>query len=328
MTHPAGQPKQRTRRAAAAAVAAVALGTGAGIALAASAGTRDGGFAPVGSGLNGAVNAIAIQPDGRIVVGGAFTAYDGTGRSRIARLTTTGALDSSFDPGSGLDGPVEGVALRTSGDVLVAGGFSKADGQNRGGLAEFGPTGSLDAGFDTGTGTGGAAARAVLALPFDARVSGVHAVMQLLGGAWAVEDDGLSRNGTFVNGIRVTGRTRLRNRDWLRAGDTILVFRNPAEAVEPGTIAATEHAPPDVTPAQRRVLVALCGPQVRERRATPATNQEIADECVLSIDGVKSHLKELYSRFRMDDVPQNDKRAELARRALETGVVTEREVRG
>jgi len=49
---------------------------------------------------------------------------------------------------------------------------------------------------------------------------------------------------------------------------------------------------------------------------------------VLSIDGVKSHLKELYSRFRMEDVPQNDKRAELARRALETGVVTEREVGG
>jgi DNA-binding CsgD family transcriptional regulator len=165
-----------------------------------------------------------------------------------------------------------------------------------------------------------------LPLPFDGRVSGVHAVLQLLGGAWAMEDDGLSRNGTFVNGIRVAGRTRLRDRDWLRTGDTILVFRNPAEAAEPGTIAATEHAPPEVTPAQKRVLIALCGPQVRERRATPASNQEIADECVLSIDGVKSHLKELYNRFGMDDVPQNDKRSELARRALETGVVTEREV--
>jgi DNA-binding CsgD family transcriptional regulator len=165
-----------------------------------------------------------------------------------------------------------------------------------------------------------------LPLPFDGRVSGVHAVLQLLGGAWAVEDDGLSRNGTFVNGIRVAGCTRLRDRDWLRTGDTILVFRNPAEAAEPGTIAATEHAPPEVTPAQKRVLIALCGPQVRERRATPASNQEIADECVLSIDGVKSHLKELYNRFGMDDVPQNDKRSELARRALETGVVTEREV--
>ncbi|MGB1377189.1 MAG: delta-60 repeat domain-containing protein, partial [Miltoncostaeaceae bacterium] len=150
---------------AATAVVAVALGTGAGIALAASAGTRDGGFATVGSGLNGAVNALAVQSDGRIVVGGAFTAYDGTGRSRIARLTTTGALDASFDPGSGLDGPVEAVALRASGGILVAGTFSKADGQNRSGLAEFGPTGSLDTGFDTGTGTAGAAARAVLALP-------------------------------------------------------------------------------------------------------------------------------------------------------------------
>lgn len=165
-----------------------------------------------------------------------------------------------------------------------------------------------------------------LALAFDGRVSGVHAVLELLGGAWAVEDDGLSRNGTSVNGIRVTGRHRLRDRDWLRVGDTVVVFRNPAESAEPGTMAATDHATPDVTPAQKRVLVALCGPQVRERRATPATNQEIADECFLSMDGVKSHLKELYSRFGMDSVPQGEKRGELARRALETGAVTEREV--
>lgn len=165
-----------------------------------------------------------------------------------------------------------------------------------------------------------------LALAFDGRVSGVHAVLELLGGAWAVEDDGLSRNGTFVNGIRVAGRHRLRDRDWLRAGDTVMVFRDPAEAGDPGTIAATDHAAPEVTPAQKRVLVALCGPQVRERRATPATNQEIADECFLSLDGVKSHLKELYSRFGMDAVPQGEKRGELARRALETGAVNAREV--
>jgi len=162
-----------------------------------------------------------------------------------------------------------------------------------------------------------------LALPLDGRVSGVHAVLELLGGAWAVEDDGLSRNGTFVNGIRVAGRHRLRDRDWLRAGDTVIVFRDPAEGGDPGTLVATA---PQVTPAQKRVLVALCGPQVRERRATPATNQEIADECFLSMDGVKSHLKELYSRFGMDDVPQGEKRGELARRALETGAVSEREV--
>ena len=198
MTHPTGQPKRRTRRAAATAAVAVALGTGAGIALAASAGTRDSGFAIVGSGLNGAVNALAVQSDGRIVVGGAFTAYDGTGRSRIARLTTTGALDTSFDPGSGLDGPVEAVALRASGGILVAGTFSKADGQNRGGLAEFGPTGSLDTGFDTGTGTAGAAARAVLALPSGGA---------MLGGAFTTYS-GVSQKGIAkvrANGTLETG---------------------------------------------------------------------------------------------------------------------------
>jgi len=172
MTHPASQPNRSRRRAAALIAGAVGLAASAGALLAASAGTRDAAFSPTGAGLNGAVTALALQPDGRIVVGGAFTAYDGTPRARIARLTATGALDASFDPGSGLDGPVESVALRAGGDILAAGAFSKADGQNRGGLAEFGAGGALDSGFDSGVGTGGAAARAVAPLPSGGAVLG------------------------------------------------------------------------------------------------------------------------------------------------------------
>jgi len=198
MTHPASQPNRPRRRAAALIAGAVGLAASTGALLAASAGTRDAAFSPTGAGLNGAVTALALQPDGRIVVGGAFTAYDGTPRPRIARLMPTGALDASFDPGSGLDGPVEAVALRAGGDILAAGAFSKADGQNRGGLAEFGAGGALDSGFDSGAGTGGVAARAVVSLPSGGA---------MLGGAF-----------TSYGGISQTGIAEIRADGTLETG--------------------------------------------------------------------------------------------------------------
>ena len=198
MTHPASQPNRPRRRAAALIAGAVGLAASTGALLAASAGTRDAAFSPTGAGLNGAVTALALQPDGRIVVGGAFTAYDGTPRPRIARLMPTGALDASFDPGSGLDGPVEAVALRAGGDILAAGAFSKADGQNRGGLAEFGAGGALDSGFDSGAGTNGAAARAVVSLPSGGA---------MLGGAF-----------TSYGGISQTGIAEIRADGTLETG--------------------------------------------------------------------------------------------------------------
>ena len=198
MTHPASQPNRPRRRAAALIAGAVGLAASTGALLAASAGTRDAAFSPTGAGLNGAVTALALQPDGRIVVGGAFTAYDGTPRARIARLMPTGALDASFDPGSGLDGPVEAVALRAGGDILAAGAFSKADGQNRGGLAEFGAGGALDSGFDSGAGTNGAAARAVVSLPSGGA---------MLGGAF-----------TSYGGISQTGIAEIRADGTLETG--------------------------------------------------------------------------------------------------------------
>jgi len=58
-------------------------------------GAADASFNP---NVNGTVNAIAIQSDGKIVIGGAFTQVSGTVRNNIARLTTTGALDPTFNP--------------------------------------------------------------------------------------------------------------------------------------------------------------------------------------------------------------------------------------
>ena len=73
--------------------------------------------------------------------------------------------------------------------------------------------------------------------------------------------------------------------------------------------------------------VALCRPYKDSPSfATPATNQQIADELVLSLDAVKSHMRALFARFGLDDLPQNEKRVRLVERALQTGTVSEHEL--
>ena len=68
---------------------------------------------------------------------------------------------------------------------------------------------------------------AAVSLAHDHEVSRLHAELELISGAWTLTDDGLSRNGSFVNGERVTGRTRLRNADVMRFGNTQVTFRSP-----------------------------------------------------------------------------------------------------
>jgi pSer/pThr/pTyr-binding forkhead associated (FHA) protein len=67
-------------------------------------------------------------------------------------------------------------------------------------------------------------------LPWDGEVSRVHAELVKIGDDWAVVDDGLSRNGTFVNGERIEGRRRLISGDELRCGETTLAYRAPFAA--------------------------------------------------------------------------------------------------
>jgi pSer/pThr/pTyr-binding forkhead associated (FHA) protein len=159
---------------------------------------------------------------------------------------------------------------------------------------------------------------------WDERVSGLHAEVSSIGSHWVVVDDGLSRNGTYLNGERVAGRRRLNDGDELRVGDTILVFREPGRNERKTTaVADAESARPELTPAQLRVLVALCRPlHDGDRWSTPATNQQIADELVLTVAAVKTHLRILFQRFGLGEVPHNEKRARLARLAFELGFVT------
>jgi FHA domain len=170
--------------------------------------------------------------------------------------------------------------------------------------------------------------QAGIPLDWDAHVSALHAELRGVGGQWLIVDDGLSRNGTYVNGERVAGRRRLRDRDEIRIGSTVLVFRRPRPRQAQSTaIAAQWAAAPELSPAQRRVLVALCRPFGEgDAFARPATNQQIADELHLTVAAVKTHLRILFQRFGLDELAQNEKRAELARRAFETGAVSSGEL--
>jgi pSer/pThr/pTyr-binding forkhead associated (FHA) protein len=165
-------------------------------------------------------------------------------------------------------------------------------------------------------------------LHWDPDVSRAHAEIERVGGIWTLSDDGLSRNGTFVNGERVRGRQRLRDGDVMALGHTSIVFRDPSSAALSQTrVGDSGLQPPLLSEAQRRVLLALCRPFKESRPFTsPATNAEIAAELFLSVEAVKTHMRALFTRFGVDDLPQGQKRARLVERAFQTGLVSERDL--
>jgi hypothetical protein len=170
----------------------------------------------------------------------------------------------------------------------------------------------------------GRRAEADVSIGWDAEVSGLHAQIESVGGELTLVDDGLSRNGTFVNAERVRGRRRLRNADRIRVGQTVIAFNaGPGVPVADTAMAGGLPSAEDITPAQRRVLVGLCRPFADGSvYAAPASNQQIADEIVLSVESVKMHLRALFATFGLNDLPQNQKRAKLAETALRSGLVS------
>lgn len=114
-------------------------------------GSVDTSFVP-GIGANDVVNAIALQPDDRILFAGAFTSYAGTNRSGVVRVLLDGTLDTTFNPGSGTDNPVLDLALNTNGAAVLVGEFSSYNGFNRNRVVLINPDGSINLAFDPGTG--------------------------------------------------------------------------------------------------------------------------------------------------------------------------------
>jgi pSer/pThr/pTyr-binding forkhead associated (FHA) protein len=165
-----------------------------------------------------------------------------------------------------------------------------------------------------------------LALRWDAEVSRLHAQLERVGGDWVVCDEGLSHNGTFVNGERVLSRRRLRDGDVITVGGTVMSFSAPGHTRASATQTTQGSAAVALTPAQRRVLVELCRPMAAGRYAAPASNRRIAERLYVSLDTVKGTMRGLFDLFEVDDLPQNEKRAVLAARALERGAIDREEL--
>lgn len=166
-----------------------------------------------------------------------------------------------------------------------------------------------------------------IALTWDDQVSRAHAEIECIGDVWTLADDGRSRNGSFVNGERVHGRRPLRPGDMVTIGRTTLAYVAPAPHGDDSTAPAARRSPPPISAAQRRVLVALCRPLANGGFATPPSNRELAAALSLSVETVKFHLHALFEAFGLADVPQHQKRASLARIALEQGLIAPHELR-
>ena len=109
-------------------------------------GSLDSAFS-AGGGANADVFALAVQADGRVLIGGAFSEVDFRSRSGVARLMSSGALDLSFAPGSGTDDSVFAITLQPDGKAFLGGVFSSYNGTRRMGLARLNLDGTLDTTF-------------------------------------------------------------------------------------------------------------------------------------------------------------------------------------
>jgi len=109
-------------------------------------------------GVIGQVKAVAVQPDGKIIIGGRFSSVAGTPRNNIARLNADGTLDHSFADkiSQGVNGEVDAIVVQPQGGVIVGGVFSQADEFETMNLARYNADGSIDKGFGGGSGMAGA----------------------------------------------------------------------------------------------------------------------------------------------------------------------------
>jgi len=161
-----------------------------------SSGALDASFDP-GSGADGPVLALVVQGDGKVLLGGEFTTINGIARNNIARLNSSGSLDTSFDPGTGVSGAlfssVKSIAVQGDGRVILGGTFTSVNGAARTNIARLNADGSLDNGFNPKVHVAGAGV-----------LAGVNAMAVQSGGKIVIGGDF-----TGINGVARTNVARL-----------------------------------------------------------------------------------------------------------------------
>jgi uncharacterized delta-60 repeat protein len=120
-------------------------------------GTRDTAFSTnIGTGPTGPVLSVAIQSDGKIILGGQFSSFNGTTVNRIVRLNANGTIDAAFttNTGTGTSGEINSLAIQSDGKILVGGFFSTFNGTSVNNIIRLNSDGTTDTTFSTNIGTG------------------------------------------------------------------------------------------------------------------------------------------------------------------------------
>lgn len=163
----------------------------------------------------------------------------------------------------------------------------------------------------------------VVSLDHDSTVSRVHAVLENLGHAWSVRDVG-SRNGTYINGEKISAERVLRSGDEVRVGKTRLVFwevRDATTLSEATVSVAPTQPPPRLTRRELEVLVVLCRPLVSGDPFPEAVSvRQMAQELFVTEAAIKQHLQNLYDKFAIP--AEGERRVRLANEAIRRGAVT------
>jgi hypothetical protein len=152
----------------------------------------------------------------------------------------------------------------------------------------------------------------------DPTVSRLHCELVRRGEHVYVCDQGLSSNGTLVNGRPVSRRV-LSDGDVVQVGRTRLRLTGVAEVAD-DAVPLNRSSMPELTRREQEVLISLCRPALQQDAfVAPASAAAVAEELVVTEAAVKQHLLRLYQKFRVEEGP--NRRARLANEVISAGVV-------
>jgi FHA domain len=165
---------------------------------------------------------------------------------------------------------------------------------------------------------------------WDAKVSALHAKVECTGGEWVISDDGLSTNGTWVNGELISENTRLRDMDVIRIGTCLLAFHGAVSGRDFATTVLEEadELMPEFDDTDREVLIELCRDYLEKGLPRAVETNVIARTLYLSENTIKKRLGKMYERCGIDpddELPRGQKRAELMKLVVGHGIVSSRD---
>lgn len=116
----------------------------------------------IGTNPDSIPNLLVLQPDGKVIVGGDFTAFNGITSNKLIRLNSNGSVDTSFSVGTGFIGSIYAITLQTDGKILIGGSFTSFNGQSNKRILRLNSDGSKDSSFNSGSGFSGGTVRTIV----------------------------------------------------------------------------------------------------------------------------------------------------------------------